>query len=362
MKCRYVSENLSAYIDGELDEKESRLIAAHLLACHHCRSQWEELKAASALLNELPELTPPPEFITGLRERLASIPASVADDDRAKLSEKVRLVARKPWYKIAAVAAVFSMALGIGSMWNDGNGNLDFVGPQLARTETPAYQPIADNQTEQTTDAVGQDQDAEQVDNDTRNTQQNGEVKSPIDQNQELPQNKPSNQQTAEPAEKFSGKPEASNRLTLPAEVTAANHSYVAITSAVKINVDDVDSAAAKVAAVAQKYGGTVSTANPLNMYIPVANYYSGFLGELNSLGDVSESSTSEDLTAKIRSLEEQLVEKQQKEAALLKDADENDQETAAVQSEIKELYNQIQALKISTKNVKVVLELIPVN
>ncbi len=366
MNCQYVSENLSAYIDGELNKKESKAVAEHLLVCHHCRSQWEELKAASALIRELPEVTPPPEFKAGLNKRLASIPAPVADnDDKVSITEKVSSITRKPWYKIAAVAAVFTMVMGVSSLWSTTNGDFDFVGPQLSRTETPELQVLkngqSNNEVAPTTNKDGKSLNKGQLPpGDKEVAQPAGGAQG---DSQETSPDKPvSGSDEAVPDKNNNGKPEANNTLSSPAVVMTANHKYVATSSNLTIAVEDVNAAATKAAAIAKKYGGTVSYGNTLNMYIPVANYYSGFIGELKSLGELTESTTSEDVSAEIQALEKQLAQKQQIEAVLLQDEEQNEQQLDTVQAEIKQLRNQIQSLKADTKNVKVVLKLVPAN
>ncbi len=37
MKCKKVIQEISSYLDGELDEELKRSLEAHLKACHHCQ-------------------------------------------------------------------------------------------------------------------------------------------------------------------------------------------------------------------------------------------------------------------------------------------------------------------------------------
>jgi hypothetical protein len=59
---RRLRDQLSAYIDGELDERAAERLEAHLAGCAPCREQVEQLRATSAALRALPEIDPPRSF------------------------------------------------------------------------------------------------------------------------------------------------------------------------------------------------------------------------------------------------------------------------------------------------------------
>ena len=134
MNCQEVRENLSAYLDGELDKQKSSNMAAHLLACTHCRRECEQLQMVNALWQQLPEIEPPPEFISGLNKRLA---VTTAGTHKLPIWHRAKRVAQQPWYKFAAVAAVFGMAIGITALWDGESANI-INNPQIAKT--PNYQ------------------------------------------------------------------------------------------------------------------------------------------------------------------------------------------------------------------------------
>ncbi len=61
MKCSECEENLSPYLDGELDEKAVRSIEAHLSACKACSSLCEDFAAILDSCRETPSVdTVPP--------------------------------------------------------------------------------------------------------------------------------------------------------------------------------------------------------------------------------------------------------------------------------------------------------------
>lgn len=58
----HVTDNLSAYLDGQLTERERLSVAAHLASCATCRHDLETLRYTVALMRELPALRAPRSF------------------------------------------------------------------------------------------------------------------------------------------------------------------------------------------------------------------------------------------------------------------------------------------------------------
>lgn len=65
----HLGEQLSAYIDGQLDTTEHQFVISHLEFCTDCRLELHELDAARTAIRSLPGLEPP-EFIAVHRERI----------------------------------------------------------------------------------------------------------------------------------------------------------------------------------------------------------------------------------------------------------------------------------------------------
>ena len=59
---RRLRGQLSAYIDGELPEREAGALETHLQACESCGRELAELRLASAALRELPDIEAPRSF------------------------------------------------------------------------------------------------------------------------------------------------------------------------------------------------------------------------------------------------------------------------------------------------------------
>ncbi len=58
-------EQLSAYLDGELDARHAETVERHLSTCDSCAALLEELRETRALLSALPTQAPPRSFVLG---------------------------------------------------------------------------------------------------------------------------------------------------------------------------------------------------------------------------------------------------------------------------------------------------------
>ena len=99
MNCKQACEQLSEYIDGELDEQSRCALEEHLAGCEACRDELEGLRRTVAAVKNLPTVPAPEELSSRI---LAAIPA------RAK-ERPLRL----RMFKALAVAAVVVLAFGI---------------------------------------------------------------------------------------------------------------------------------------------------------------------------------------------------------------------------------------------------------
>ena len=55
MNCSDIRSEISAYLDGELEDAAATEIAAHLASCESCRERDAELRLAWTALESLPE-------------------------------------------------------------------------------------------------------------------------------------------------------------------------------------------------------------------------------------------------------------------------------------------------------------------
>jgi|GEM_PF-4709130 len=116
MRCKIAREELSAYIDGFLDDNELQLLETHLESCADCRQELQDLKATVERIASLPQYSVPGSFRAELRSRLEadSLPANA--DDKAGGGVVVWL--RQQWKKApyrGAAAACLALFVLLGS-------------------------------------------------------------------------------------------------------------------------------------------------------------------------------------------------------------------------------------------------------
>lgn len=62
MNCEETQNQLSAYLDGGLDEARHRMVEEHLAGCSHCRAELAALRRTIASVSGLGSVEPPPGF------------------------------------------------------------------------------------------------------------------------------------------------------------------------------------------------------------------------------------------------------------------------------------------------------------
>ena len=122
---RRLRDQLSAYIDGELDASAAERLERHLAECGRCRQEMEQLRATVAALQELPAVEPPRSF-TLSPERVAPRPPLPA---ASPLAFGTRIAA-------AGVAAALAIVLvvDLGDFGGDGVTD-EAAAPQMMRSE-----------------------------------------------------------------------------------------------------------------------------------------------------------------------------------------------------------------------------------
>ncbi|MFA5111356.1 MAG: zf-HC2 domain-containing protein [Desulfobaccales bacterium] len=94
MECQEVREQLSAWLDQELDEAAGAALADHLEGCEACRREVRRLQALDAALGQLAMPAPP-----GLAEKVAA---------------RVRRPQRRPAWQSMALAACLVLGIALG--------------------------------------------------------------------------------------------------------------------------------------------------------------------------------------------------------------------------------------------------------
>jgi len=111
MSCLETQEILSAYIDGEINEKQQKLVSDHLKDCKRCRQLYEELLAVSNLFSDVAIEEPPDDLVTNIMSQISMIER---DQKVVKLQKKKKVGPSWQWRKIAAGLAIFFISLAVG--------------------------------------------------------------------------------------------------------------------------------------------------------------------------------------------------------------------------------------------------------
>lgn len=110
MDCRSCRDDLTAYLDGELEPARVHQVEAHMQGCSSCRAELESLEKASRLVAaHLPEIEPGPDAWDRVAARIA---ADGAGRRQARILPFPKL---RPWITAAAALAA-SLILGVG-LW-----------------------------------------------------------------------------------------------------------------------------------------------------------------------------------------------------------------------------------------------------
>lgn len=105
-------DQLSAYIDGELEAPAVERLERHLADCGRCRAQLEQLRATIGALRELPEAEPPRSFTLSPERVAAPRPALPA---APPLAFGMRIAAT-----VVAAALAVVLVVDLGDIGGDG--------------------------------------------------------------------------------------------------------------------------------------------------------------------------------------------------------------------------------------------------
>lgn len=109
MDCQQCSNELTAFIDGELAGPDADRIREHLKKCEPCRDQRDEIvNSATFVAEHTIELEPVPEIWNNLRARIAELPPPTESGGFFRFLAITRWPAM-----IATMAATIVLALGL---------------------------------------------------------------------------------------------------------------------------------------------------------------------------------------------------------------------------------------------------------
>ncbi|HEV2885130.1 MAG TPA: zf-HC2 domain-containing protein, partial [Pyrinomonadaceae bacterium] len=110
MFSKHIDKKLSAYCHGELAPEESREIAEHLIACHECRSQFEEIKLGVKFAEHLPQVSAPDSLWADLQTRIAA-------ESNSSTRERPPFTLKLWQPRFAAAFAALLLVVGLGAFW-----------------------------------------------------------------------------------------------------------------------------------------------------------------------------------------------------------------------------------------------------
>lgn len=108
MDCTRTEDLLSAYLDGDLPERERERVTEHIRQCHRCAGEERALRETISLLRNLPAESAPPGLIEGVRTRIGGERASAPLWKRLFLPAHIKIP-----LEAAAVALIFLFVYGI---------------------------------------------------------------------------------------------------------------------------------------------------------------------------------------------------------------------------------------------------------
>ncbi len=128
MGCKEVQASLSEYIDGYLNDNESKIIQNHLAECENCLKEYKSLNAVSEMLKNLDQVRAPVDYIRELEKRLNETPAPVWKRVLTGLNNRLDRLPLKAMTAAASFALVLVVVLASTNNTQLGNKpNLAFL-------------------------------------------------------------------------------------------------------------------------------------------------------------------------------------------------------------------------------------------
>ncbi len=71
MTCEKIQKLLTIYLDNDLQPNDNHIVRTHLLSCQACQNEAKALEKTWALLGEIPEIEPSPNYISRFYTKLS---------------------------------------------------------------------------------------------------------------------------------------------------------------------------------------------------------------------------------------------------------------------------------------------------
>lgn len=152
MNCSEVRDNLSLYLDDELNEEEKMLMDEHLKNCSECSKELEEYRKVIRMLNELPDEEPPEGYCKRLHEKLLNTKLNDSPDinNEAEVAELTKMPKKSKtnkfrWVKYGGIAAALALVFLVYNLNNNGLMSKQKSSNEMAydTAEAPAEAPAS---------------------------------------------------------------------------------------------------------------------------------------------------------------------------------------------------------------------------
>lgn len=113
MLSKHITDELSAYCNGELTTAESQQVAEHLIGCIQCRAGYEQVRLGVKFAEHMPQFAGPASLWRDIEAQLEAQPIQ----NKTALSSPPRSSFRLWQPRYAAIAAGIILAISIGAFW-----------------------------------------------------------------------------------------------------------------------------------------------------------------------------------------------------------------------------------------------------
>jgi Putative zinc-finger len=138
------SEQLSAYLDGEVAFHESREIEGHLAACAECNSRFESMQRTVSGVWRLDRVAPPPGLSTRVRAEVAAVSRPEPTLVRTAAAYVFGLPNQRTFRTAAAIALPMVLSLFLFTNGMDQKAVEQNLMPPPALVEVVTVVPMAD--------------------------------------------------------------------------------------------------------------------------------------------------------------------------------------------------------------------------
>ena len=140
MNCTNIKENLSAYLDNELETEQASLIKEHLSSCDECARELDEISEVLSYLAEVQSVHLPVSFDERLSRALKEEKTDFQNENKRTVfqTEKVKkpMSFKRKLTMVSSIAAVFVIGIFSITMFNNMNNMVNNAVPESTNDAT----------------------------------------------------------------------------------------------------------------------------------------------------------------------------------------------------------------------------------